>query len=244
MIGHTVIRYGHVTSTMSVASHLLEGGARHGTVVVADHQTAGLGRAGRSWHDEIGDALLMTVILRLDTDLSALSPLALLTAGAVCAAVEQVTSLRPQIKWPNDVVLDGRKLAGILILTSPTDGEIGVLLGIGLNLRNRDHDPHRAALDEDGTHLVTRDHLIHDICHHLDAMVAGMTGDGVSRLWSRARAKLWLVGDRVSVVDHDREHTGICVGVDDDGALLLQTASGERRIVAGDVTRGPRPKRP
>ena len=131
-----LVRLGRVDSTQTVAFALAADGAADRTVVVAQAQTAGRGRRGRLWLDEPGASLLTSIILRPRLQPARLPTLSLAAGVAVVEALERVTGLKPRLKWPNDVLVDGRKLAGILL-----ESRIGpsplVVLGIGVNLAQR-----------------------------------------------------------------------------------------------------------
>ena len=138
-----VYRYETVGSTNTELMALARQGAAEGTVVLARQQTAGRGRMGRSFQSPAGKGLFFSVLWRPDCAPEKLLPLTALSAVAVCRAVQRVTGVRPQIKWPNDLVLGGRKLAGILTEMS-LEGESGhvshVVVGIGINVHQQPED--------------------------------------------------------------------------------------------------------
>lgn len=128
-------RYGRVRSTMDIAAELAEAGAAAGTVVVADEQTAGRGRLGRVWLAPPGVSLLMTALFRPPLSVARRSTLSREVAAHVADAVTEVTGVVPTIKEPNDLLVDGKKLSGILIQTSIRGDQLDYLLiGIGLNV--------------------------------------------------------------------------------------------------------------
>src|SRR5207302_625575 len=130
---------GEVDSTQTVARELADTRAPEGTVVTAEHQRAGRGRGGRSWLDRPGENLLLSVILRPAIQAAEVPQLTLVAAVAVAEAVEEVAGLRPDIKWPNDLVLDERKFAGVLT-EAASDGRAvsRVIVGIGINVNQRE----------------------------------------------------------------------------------------------------------
>lgn len=220
-----------VGSTNTVARELAAAGAPHGTVVTAAEQTAGRGRQGRTWTAPPGAALLYSAVLRPLEPLHTLLPLA--AALAVCEVAEQ---LRPgiecEVKWPNDVHLDGRKLAGILIEARPQDG--WAVLGVGLNLtiaaaefppelRDRATSlwgPSPAAAPS----LAVAGALSERLGEWL-----GADGEAVLDAWRRRDA---LLGREVSW----DQGSGVADGVDERGYLLVRLADGDRvALGAGDV---------
>jgi BirA family biotin operon repressor/biotin-[acetyl-CoA-carboxylase] ligase len=131
-----IVRLGQVDSTQRVAFALASAGAPDRTVVVADVQTAGRGRRGRAWHAEAGTSLLASIVVRPRLAPWRLPTLSIAAAVAVAEAVARVTGVEARLKWPNDVVVGGRKLAGIL-LESRSDPAPVVVIGVGVNLRQR-----------------------------------------------------------------------------------------------------------
>ena len=245
-IGETTIRRGVVCSTMDEARFLAEAGAAEGTVVVANHQMAGRGRAGRHWIEQPGDALLLSVILRPDLPGTRLSLLPLLIGVAVAEALEAVAPICCQLKWPNDVWIDGRKVAGILLTTHHGDGEQTVIAGVGINVDTpveRLPDGATSLAVASGTHL-DREAVLDAVINRVDGSYGRFVDSGgsvdLAGWWRRAA----LVGETVQVVQGEQMLTGLYRGIDDDGALVLEGPGRERRrVAAGDLVRGPRPVR-
>ena len=132
----TIVRCGRVESTQPIAFAIAADGAPDRSVVVADSQASGRGRRGRTWHDEPGASLLVSIVLRPTLEPARLPTLSLTAAIAVAEALEGATGLTPRLKWPNDVLVDGRKIAGILLETRlGATGPAVVALGIGVTLR-------------------------------------------------------------------------------------------------------------
>lgn len=241
-IGATIIRRDRVSSTMDEARLLAESGAHEGTVIVAEHQTSGRGRAGRMWIDEPGNSLLLSVILRPEVARDSLSALPLLIGVAVAEALEQIAPITCQLKWPNDIWIDRRKVAGVLLTTHEIDGRLTVIVGIGINVNIP-----ATRLPDDATSLsvasgtsVQRESLMEAVCRRLDTMYAVYAESGGVTDLSAWRNRAAMVGECVSIVQAGETLTGWYRGVDDDGALVLETSScGRRRVVVGDLVRGP-----
>jgi BirA family transcriptional regulator, biotin operon repressor / biotin---[acetyl-CoA-carboxylase] ligase len=234
-------------STNSVARELAAGGAPHGTVVTADEQTAGRGRQGRSWTAPPGAALLYSAILRPLRPHHSLLPLAV--ALAVCDTAER---LRPDIeckvKWPNDIHLDGRKLAGILIEARPQDG--WAVIGVGLNLTIAP-----AEFPEELRDRATS--LFPSNSGETPAAVPYADLSGIRNSWTTVavagalseRLEEWLDADEGAVLAAWRgrdallgrevsweQGSGVAEGVDERGYLLVRLADGDRvALGAGDV---------
>ena len=219
-------------STNTLARELAEAGAPGGTVVTAGEQSAGRGRQGRSWVAPAGKALLYSAIARPLDERHLLLPLAV--PIAICEAVEELApGIECAIKWPNDVWVDGRKLAGILIEARPQDG--WAVIGVGLNLtispgefppelRDTATSLFAPAEGGRGTALVAAEVL----SRHLDRWVA-RDADTVLAAW---RARDALRGREVSWADG----SGVADGVDDTGRLVVAIPGGERvALGAGEV---------
>lgn len=208
-------------STNERAKALADAGAPHGTIVTADEQTAGRGRQGRSWVAEPGAALLLSVVVRDLEERHALLPLA--AAVAVCEAAEACASVTCAIKWPNDVWVERRKLAGILVEGRHQEG--WAVVGIGMNVMG-----HASELDGIATSLA-----LPSTRGVLDALVTTVTrrlADEPASVLDAWRRRDALRGHRISW----RDGEGTATGVDQTGALLVKTGDGsELALHAGEV---------
>lgn len=243
VVGRRIIFRDVVGSTMDEVAALAAAGEAEGIVVVAEQQTAGRGRADRIWETPHGSAVLASILLRPLVPPERLGLLSLVAGVAVAEVIEQATGVVPALKWPNDVWIDGRKVAGILV-TSRLDqsGGITAILGIGLNVNTTP-----AELAPGATSLAVATGRPHE-----RAVLLAMLLDRLDRAyatfvevrgcpdlsgWSRRAA---LVGDLVTVTDGERTRAGTLLGIDHTGALLLAEPDGTTaRIVAGELTRGP-----
>jgi BirA family transcriptional regulator, biotin operon repressor / biotin---[acetyl-CoA-carboxylase] ligase len=221
MIGAPRVHHRVTDSTNERARELAAAGAPHGTLVTADEQLAGRGRQGRAWTAPPRSAVLMSVVLR---ELEETVPLA--AAVAVCEALP----VEAAIKWPNDVWIGERKVAGILIEARPQDG--WAVLGIGLNVSVDEFPP---PLDETATSLalagvdLTRDEALAAVLAALDRWLAASAPE-VLAAW---RARDALLGRTVRWANGSNE--GTAAGVDETGALIVETASGRVTLDAGEV---------
>ncbi len=213
-----------MTSTMDEARALVLDGQRHVIGVRAGHQTRGRGRQTAIWADYPGHALLVTYILR---DTPGLLPARLAFAGglAVAEAVRDLAGLGCGLKWPNDVLLDGRKLAGVLVETIGTGSGFCALLGIGLNVNQADLPPELAC----STSMRIASGRTFDV-EHVERTVRRALFRGIRLDWPDVLARwraLDATGGRTYYAQVDGGSvTGAAAGVDDDGALLLRLADG------------------
>jgi BirA family transcriptional regulator, biotin operon repressor / biotin---[acetyl-CoA-carboxylase] ligase len=216
MIGAPHVHHRVTGSTNERAKELAVAGAPHGTLVTADEQTAGRGRQGRSWSAPPRSAVLMSLVLR---DPRETLPLA--AAVAVCEAVEPLAA---RIKWPNDVWVERRKLAGILAEGRPQDG--WAVLGIGLNVSSHPTDLPATSLRAHGLERSS-EAVLESLLPRLDRWIGAPTEE-VLEAWRHRDA---LRGEPVRWAGGE----GTAAGIDDAGALLVDTASGQVALQAGEV---------
>ena len=230
-LGLPRVHHRSADSTNERAKVLARDGAPHGTLVTADEQSAGRGRQGRTWTARPGTAVLMSVILRELDDRHAMLPL--MTAVAVCEAAEACAPVRCAIKWPNDVWIDGRKLAGILVEGRPQEG--WAVVGVGINVTSTAAD-FPEELRETATSLViespraaqpSRDGVLGALLEALKLR----TGQEEHRILDEWRRRDALRGRSIAWDGG----TGIAAGVDDGGALLVERSGETVSLDAGEV---------
>ena len=217
---------------------LLEAGDPEGRVAVCDEQTAGRGRHGRAWVAPRGTALLMSILLRPPRKRRA-PELSLVGGVAVALAVEHALGLSAQIKWPNDVMVNRSKVAGIL---AEARGE-AVVLGIGLNVSLREDElpvPTATSLAVEGSEVVDREPVLRAVLRDLGRRYRTFEehrGDaGAAGLHDAYRAACTTIGRAVRVtLPGDRVLEGDAVDVDSSGRLVVRTATGTEALAAGDV---------
>lgn len=230
-----------IDSTNSELGRRAEQGAGSGTVIVADVQTAGRGRRGRTWLSRPEDSLTFSLLWRFKGPFTRLSGLSLAVGVALARALEGFGA-PIALKWPNDLLLrraDGdAKLGGILLELGHDSRGIQAIIGIGLNLRRPQGElPQPAAgLDEALLALPERHELFAALLRELAATLDDFTVDGFKgqkMAWQQRHA--WQ-DQPVRLSDEGLQRDGLCLGVDDDGALLLQTEAGIETVLAGDVS--------
>lgn len=220
-------RLGTTASTMVDAAALARQGAPHGTAVVADQQTAGIGRHGHSWHSEPGAGLYLSIVLRLP----AAAPTLTMALGlAVQRAVDDTAQVSTDLRWPNDVMLNDRKVAGIMAQAA----DPGVLIaGIGINANHSAFPPE---LSQIATSLRIETGQEQDKEALLQRVLAESLRyvqlDKSEVLRRFEQNSTWVRGKPVIVDDQVR---GVTAGLDTNGFLLLQTDTGTETILAGGV---------
>ena len=242
-LGTRIVGFRETGSTNEVAFRLAEEGAQEGTVVLADSQTKGKGRLGREWLSPPAVNLYCSLVLRPPFPPYAAPQLTFLSAVAVARAIEENTSLSPRIKWPNDLLVNERKVAGLLNeMSAETDHVNFVILGIGVNL-NMAEDQIPTGLRHPATSLfiesgspVNRTRFARSLLKSLDSLYDTYlkAGDGPIREEWLVRSR--MAGEQVRVTQQDRELVGRVTGIDGYGALLVRDDSGgEHVVLSGDV---------
>lgn len=237
-VGQRVIYYPSLTSTMDVAKREARQGASEGTVVITDNQTRGRGRLKRVWLSP-KDNIALSVILR--PDLSHLPSLIMLASLAVVGTIKTVTGLKSQIKWPNDVLINDKKVSGILIESDLQGSAVNYsIIGIGLNVNLKPADfPEIQSIATSLAHELGKDvsrlSVIRCLLAEIERLYLTLSsGDSIYREW---RDNMVTLNKRVRVTSGDTVYEGIAESVARDGSLRLRSANGRlTRIVAGDVT--------
>ena len=238
----TIVHLPRVDSTQSTIFDLAAQGAADRTVVVADYQAAGRGRRGRAWDAPPGTSLLMSILVRPRGTPDRWGGYSLASALTVADALARVAGLSTRLKWPNDVLVGGRKIAGILLESrtpaagpGAAGGAAVIAVGIGVNLGQRAFP---AALAARATSVVLetgraveRDAALSAVLEAFDGWRAQLEQDGLAPIRARWLALADTIGRRVSVDGV----TGVAIDLDVDGALVLQDGEHRHRVVAGEV---------
>ena len=244
IVGRRFLYYQEVASTMDDARRLAEEGAGEGAVVMAENQTSGRGRFGRNWVSGQGN-IHLSALFRPSMDV--LPQLTMICAVAVCRAIRKTTALDPRVKWPNDVLVDDRKVSGILIEAAFTGDRVDyAIAGIGVNI-SLDTSAHEeiagaaGCLDALTGGKVARDEVLRQLLMELDALyVQARQGDSPLEEW---RSLVHTVGRRVTVSWRDDAWEGLAEDVDASGNLLLRLDDGQLvTMTAGDVSMRPSPQ--
>jgi BirA family biotin operon repressor/biotin-[acetyl-CoA-carboxylase] ligase len=241
-IGHRILHYFKTDSTNTVAMALASKGAEHGTVVVAEEQTAGRGRLGRVWHSEKSTGIYVSVILRPPLAPSAAPMLTLMAGVAVHEAVRIAAGVTADIRWPNDVLVGGKKVCGILTeMSAELDRLHAVVLGIGINVNHREMPDELKAIAtslrmETGKTvsralvLVT---LLKELEKHYQTFLRE-GGQAVAARWTAAST--FAEGKPVRVLTGTGEYQAVTAGLDLRGALRVRRGDGrEETLVAGEI---------
>lgn len=244
VIGREIRVFQETTSTNDLAELLARGSAKEGAVVFAEAQTRGRGRHGRTWVSPAGKGLWLSVLLRPKLRMESVTQLTIAAAVALSRAIRNQTELRPDIKWPNDLLLSGKKVAGILTELSAEPGAIKhVVIGIGVNVNMASSDlppdlqSVATSLKIECGHDLDRAALAAAILREFDNDYARVNSGHFEALADEWESQCSTLGHAVSIHVGQRRFRGRAESLDSSGALLLRTSHGHlERISAGDVT--------
>lgn len=232
-------------STNQQALQACQAGNAHGALFVAEQQTAGRGRRGREWVSPFGRNLYFSLVWRFETGAAAIEGLSLLVGLALARALEDLPGVEPQLKWPNDLLVNGRKLGGILLeMAGDPAGDCQVVIGVGVNVNMPGGVS--AAIDQPWTDLQqlsgslqSRNVLLSRILNTLVPMLLQFSDHGFApfrNAWENYHA---YQRQPVQLILGSRVESGACMGVTDSGALRIANAEGEQQFHGGEVSLRP-----
>ena len=236
--GCEIEHYDSLPSTNRLARKRAAEGAPEGLLILAEEQTEGRGRRGRGWITPPGEAIAMSLLLRPSSHPSRVAALSLLTALATAEAIEEATGLPARVKWPNDIVIRGRKVVGILLEMDADEESVrSVVCGVGINVHQRDFPEE---LKETASSLDLLSGRTQSRAAVVRAFLARMEADlrlsGTEAFLSAYRARSATIGAEVRVISPEESFTGRARDVTESGSLLVETESGLREVLAGDVS--------
>jgi len=237
-VGQRVIYYPRLPSTMDAARLEARRGTAEGTVIIAGEQTEGRGRMQRTWLSPSGNIALSIVLY---PEIASLPYLVMIASLAVAHGIETVTSLKTGVKWPNDILIDGKKVCGILIENEVKGNKVAyALIGIGINVALKASDVAEisataTSLKDELDRSVLRANIIRRLLTEFERLYLLLPeGESIYEAW---RDSLETLGKRVVVKSGGSVLEGIAESADESGALMLRRVDGSlTRVVAGDVT--------
>lgn len=244
VVGRDIRVFEQTTSTNDIAEKLARDGVKEGAVVFAESQTKGRGRLGRQWLSPPRKGLWFSVLLRPSLRPQAATQLTVVAATALARALSAAGGVRPRVKWPNDILIEGRKVAGVLTeLSAELDHIRHLILGIGVdvNLTAAEFPPELRKIAtsvkiESGQHC-DRSALAARILQELDRDYARVLGGEFAEVADEWEEQCETIGRNVAIQMGDRRITGRAEALDTDGALLVRTQHGRlERVIGGDVS--------
>ena len=238
-LGRKIYYFDTLSSTMDIATQLGIKRAPEGTLVLAESQTKGRGRLGRTWFSPKYKGIYLSVILRPKMPLSQATIFTLLSAVSICEAVKESSGICPNIKWPNDILLNNKKLGGILTeLSAETDKINFVVIGIGLNVNSEKKDLISGAVSLKSVKKANIDRvaLLQEILRKIENNYLLLQRKGADPIINKWREYNITLGRRIKVYSQKEHYEGEAVDIDKDGGLLLRNDYGlTQKITAGDV---------
>jgi BirA family biotin operon repressor/biotin-[acetyl-CoA-carboxylase] ligase len=232
-----------IDSTNALAKRLADQGAPEGTLVITEEQTAGRGRRGRSWASPAGANLLFSVLLRPPVEGDRVFVLTMVLALAGVKALSRVAGVRAMIKWPNDLYVGTKKLAGILTEFSVRGKKIDwAVLGMGMNVSWHPEVPEGSgapatSLLEETGQRVSRNDLLSEILTGFEALYRDVVDGSMKPLYEEWNQNCLVLGKAVLIESDTERIEGNALRIDDGGALIIEDAAGnERKILTGDVS--------
>jgi len=241
-IGHVIIHHFRTDSTNTEALYLAQAGAAHGTIVVAEEQTAGRGRLGRTWYSEKSSGIYVSVILRPPFSPAAAPILTLMAGVATQQTLSTITGLSVDIRWPNDLLVKGKKVAGILTEMYAELGRLhAVVLGVGINVNHNEMPaelkPTATSLRIESQRPWSRVQICIALLKELERyyhLLLQMGSAAIAERW--AAASTYANGKRIRVLTADEERLATTMGLDPSGALRVRfDDSHEEALVAGEI---------
>lgn len=239
IIGKEYHYHDTVTSTMDLAFQLGMKNAKEGTVVCAETQTKGRGRMGRGWVSPKGKGIYLSVILRPDMPPTEAPKFTLLAGVALTRAVKNLTGVSPKLKWPNDLLINNKKLAGILTeLNSDMDRVKFIVIGIGINVNTSPSQLPTIAvsLKSETKKDINRAQLLQEILLQIETYYFQVKAQGFGNVIKECKDISATIGTRIKLLDADREVEGQAIDIDEHGALIIRSDAGIAiKRMTGDV---------
>lgn len=243
MMGREVYSYKTIGSTNETARRMAESGAPEGTIILADRQTKGRGRLGRSWHSAAGLGLYFSLILRPRIPIDRVPALSLVAALSICRITDRVAGLNSRIKWPNDCLIGTRKMAGILVeVSAELDRLSYAVLGIGININHRKMDFPRelrsiaTSIAIAAGQMIERVGFLQKLIYEFEKSYNNFTRYGLRFIGPELVERSTVIDQNITIRIGKKKISGRAVGLDQNGALRMLTDKGVRIISAGEVT--------
>lgn len=234
--------YESLKSTNNTAYELAEKGEPEGTLVVAETQTSGKGRLGRKWISPESGGIYFSLILRPEMESDKVPVITLVAAVSIQKAIKKIYDVDAGIKWPNDILIDGKKVCGILCeIKAQPDMVDFLILGVGINVNTpiKKLPAEATSLKNESSRSVSRIKLMRQILTEIEKDYLKMKKEGFNSLRAECKKLSTVLNKHIKVTEHHRIIEGNAVDIDEKGALIIQTKTGEKkRVFSGNVSRG------
>jgi len=243
-IGKRAYYFDSIDSTQDFALKIASQDNENGTVIISKKQTGGKGRMKRKWFSPVG-GIWMSVIIHPDFDISNVTLVPIATSLALCMAIEKTIKIRPKLKWPNDITIKGKKVAGILVDTSIESNKIeSLILGVGINFKIKQEKLKKNIVNSPNyygaTTLVKKNesalHLVQQFLYELEVIFQWINSGLTKKIIFEWAKRSSTIGKNISIIDDKKIVTGKAIKIDNDGALIISKNKQTTRILIGDVT--------
>jgi len=241
LIGREIITYDSVDSTNDIAKSLVGESDKEGTVILADSQSQGKGRRGRTWYSEEKVGIYLSTLLNPSLPPEDVSQITLVAGVALAQAINEFSRTRAYLKWPNDIILNGKKVAGILTENHMKNAQPGIILGIGINV-NHSHFPFSlqqiaTSMAMENGEIFERLPLITFLINHLDQEYRCFLDEGLSPIVDHWNLNSDMFGKQVSMTHGAQTFSGTAMKLNDQGHLVLLMDNGEEiHFDSGEVS--------
>jgi len=243
-LGKRVYYFDSTDSTQNFAMKIASNDKENGTVIISKKQTVGRGRMKRKWKSPTG-GIWMSIIIHPKFDVSYTTLVPIATSLALCMAIEKILKIKPELKWPNDVTLKGKKVAGVLVDTSIISNEIeNMVLGIGINFKIKPHELASTIKKTPNFYgvatLVKKNEralpLVHQFLYELENVFQLINSRRIRKIKNEWTKRSSTIGRNVSIITSEGNVNGKAVKIDSDGALIISNGKKAERILVGDIT--------
>ena len=243
-IGKRAYYFDSIDSTQDFALKIASQDNENGTIIISKKQTGGKGRMKRKWFSPIG-GIWMSIIIHPDFDISNTTLVPIATSLALCKAIEKTTKIRPELKWPNDITIKGKKVAGILVDTSIESNKIeSLILGVGINFKIKQEKLKKIIINSPNyygaTTLVKKNesalHLVQQFLYELEVIFQWINSGLTKKIIYEWTKRSSTIGKNISIINDKKIVTGKATKIDNDGALIISKNKKSTRILIGDVT--------
>lgn len=241
VVGSSVVTYEQTTSTMDIAKKIARTGFVNGTVIFTEEQTQGKGRSGHAWFCPRYKGLLFTLLLRHNIPPDHLCLLVGTIAVAITETIRETLQLPAEIKWPNDILIGGKKVGGVLVeLEKVSKNQLVFLIGVGLNvniskecLPKQTHLP-ATSLTLEKRRFIDRNSLAKAILQDIDKWLSILKDEHFGYITERWKTLCITVGETLTIKDGGAEYTGKVIDISNNGGLMLKLTSGQIKIFRGE----------
>jgi len=240
-IGREMMTYDSVDSTNNTAKRLVGESDKEGTVILADSQTQGKGRLGRAWYSEEKVGIYLSILLKPSLPPEQIAQITLVAGVALVEAINEFSRVRAYLKWPNDILLNGKKVAGILTENFQEKKHSGIILGIGINVNHSRFPVHlqhiATSMAMENGEIYERLPLITFLLNHMDQEYRSFLNEGISNIVSQWNLNSEMFGKHISLTQGTETFIGTAMKLDEEGQLVILMDNGEEiAFDSGEVT--------